>query len=173
MWSTKPIVVGVKCGAASESALRWAAALAETTGHRVRAVTVTTLPLTMHGPDVAAYVPGLDPFDGAVLLERCLERAIADPFQRAEVERRVLTGAVAQRLAEQAGEAALLVLGQSESTFGRSGYGVARQLVNRATCPVVVVPASATTLCLAESPHHTAMRFLADLGRLASPCPVL
>lgn len=137
----RPIVVGIDGSPASEAALRWALTMQAGTGSPVRAVMVASPPvLPVSSLDGFAALPDPDPFDAAVLLQRTVNRAIADPVARAAIEQRVVMGGVLDSLLAQAGDASLLVIGQSGRSLGRRLLSTARQVVVRAPCPVVVVP---------------------------------
>lgn len=141
---TSTIVVGVDGSPDSEHALQWALRLSEATGQPVRAVMVVTPPAFPGGGfDGFAFAGEPDPFDATMLLERSLERAIADAKRRERIGRRVLIGSVTERLLEESESAAVLVVGQGRNPIGRRFFGIARVLVSRARCPVLVVPNSA------------------------------
>lgn len=136
-----PVVVGVDGSPAADAALHWALTHAAATGTTVRAVTVLPAPMVGFASfDGFAPFPEADPFDAAVLLERALERVVSDPAQRAAIERRAVVGSPVERLLDEAATAAMLVVGQGGRSRGRRLLSTARQLVARATCPVVVVP---------------------------------
>lgn len=139
--ANRPIVVGVDGSPASEAALRWALAMQAGTGSPVRAVMVATPPVVpVSSLDGWAAFPEPDPFDAAVLLQRTVNRAVADPAARAAIEQRVVMGGVMDSLLDQAGDASLLVIGQTGRSLGRRLLSTARQVVVKAPCPVVVVP---------------------------------
>lgn len=148
------IVVGVDGTRSSEAALVWAVAHGAATGQPVRAVMVATSPTVPANAldGFALFVPEPDPFDVSVILEATIERVVSDPIDRAGIERRVLVGGVADQLLAQADGASMLVLGQSSSALGRRFLGIARHLVGRAPCPVVVVPAAAPEMTRIDLP---------------------
>ncbi|MEO8696570.1 MAG: universal stress protein [Acidimicrobiales bacterium] len=165
-----PIVVGVDGSPGSESALRWAVALGRATGHPVRAVMVLTQPVVPGDGLDGFMVAPLDPFDAAVELERSVQRTVRDEQARVTVDRRVVVGNVVDRLLAEAHGAAVLVVGQSSSTFGHRFFGVARRVVASASCPVVVVPWAAEVLARAGAAgaierHPSAAKHLAGSVR--------
>jgi nucleotide-binding universal stress UspA family protein len=111
-----------------------------------------------------------DPFDAAVELERSVQRTVRDERARARIDRRVAVGNVVDRLLSETHGAAVLVVGQSSSTFGHRFFGVARRVVASASCPVVVVPWAAEVLVRADASdaierHPSAAKHLAGSVR--------
>jgi len=155
----RPIVVGVDGSPASEAALRWA--VAQAGPHTpVRAVMVASppvVPVSSLDGFAAFPDPDPDPFDAAVLLQRTVNRAVADPVARVDIEQRVVMGGVLESLLAQAGEASLLVIGQGGRSLSRRLLSTARQVVVRAPCPVVVVPPAPSTPAHLLAPTETEM----------------
>lgn len=165
-----PIVVGVDGSPGSQSALRWAVALGRTIGHPVGAVMVLTQPVVPGDGLDGFMVAPPDPFDAAVELERSVQRTVRDERARARIDRRVVVGNVVDRLLVEAHGAAVLVVGQSRSTFGHRFFGVARRVVASASCPVVVVPRAGEVLARAGASdaserHLSAAKHLAGSVR--------
>jgi len=135
------IVVGVDGSESAQAALRFAIEEARLRGASVRAVAVWHLA-------AAAYGGGFDPGLVADLgprteqvLENALERA-ADHAAGVDVEPVVREGPPARVLLDEAGEAAMLVLG-SRGLGGFRGLllgSVGQQCAHHAPCPVVIVP---------------------------------
>ncbi len=160
----RPIVVGIDGSPASEAALRWALAMQAGTNNPIRAVMVASPPIvpvsSLDG--FAAFPdPDPDPFDAAVLLQRTVNRAVADPVARSAIEQRVVMGGVLDSLLAQARDASLLVIGQGGRSLGRRLLSTARQVVVRAPCPVVVVPPGPPT------PAHLSAPSGAELADVA------
>lgn len=143
---TGDVVVGVSPRSGSPTALRWAAAEAALRSTRLRAVMAWRSPT---GPGTSGTRPPLvserDPAAPAVEAEDRL-RAFVDAALGAGhgVECSVVKGTELTALLTEAEGASLLVIG--EPAAGRVGAVrtglVAPQLVTKASCPVVVMPAS-------------------------------
>lgn len=137
------IVVGVDGSHGSQAALRWALRQAAATGSRVEAVLAYDSGLawidvgsdyedswTQHAAEQARQE-----------LDRVLE-AVAPEVHSVPVHEVVVEGAPAEALVELAKDADQLVVG----TRGRGGFAglllgsVSQRCVERAPCPVVVVP---------------------------------
>ncbi|MFC3891108.1 universal stress protein [Lentzea rhizosphaerae] len=144
------ILVGVDGSAQSRAALRWAMEEASHRGARVEAV------LAYHQePVVVPAVPmGLNPY-GEMPQRRHPARELHDTVQQVrstmlnapDVAECVVVGDAADHLVEASKHAELLVIG----TRGRGAirellsHGVAAHCLRHAECPVVVVPAAATS----------------------------
>lgn len=137
------IVCGVDDSLVAGEALRTAGRLAERLGlrvvaaHAVAPVPVRTRPW---GPPAAGG--GDELAAGEALLEQvCADSGLGD------VERHVLSGRPAERLAELADEqrAELIVVGSRGHRLLQAAFmgGVASELIGLAPCPVLVVPALA------------------------------
>lgn len=146
--STGPVVVGVDGSVSSEAALRWAGAVAATSGRELRVVLVESHPEPQYmvAPEPVWPWPVLrhanpEQISRALkLLNSVVSHTLGDS-QRFEAS--VLTGDPAGELlaeVEQRG-ASLLVLGRR----GRGGFtslllgSVGDQCAGRATCPVAVI----------------------------------
>jgi nucleotide-binding universal stress UspA family protein len=146
------IVVGVDGSETSKAALRWAAVLARAMGAELEAVRAFRYPPALHDwsalPSNYGFLPELPPED---VVERGVHDDLAD-LVAAELGSdsgaavRVRRGHPAKVVLEAAADAVALVV-------GRSGHGgltellrvgsVARACAEHASCPVVVVPATA------------------------------
>jgi nucleotide-binding universal stress UspA family protein len=139
------IVVGVDGSETADAALEFAVAEAALRGATLRIVSAWDIP-------AAAYGGGyLDLDEGIVLAIRDEAQKVADaaaataagsqPSLRCDV--RVIEGQAAAALLDQAADASLLVVGNR----GRGGFAslllgsVSQQVVQHATCPVVIVRA--------------------------------
>ncbi|WP_084703721.1 universal stress protein [Phaeacidiphilus oryzae] len=133
------IVVGVDGSGASEHALGWALRLARLTGGEIDAVTAWEIPPSLGWNAIIDY--DLEP-GAAETLHRSVEAALAaNPGAEVRISETVGRGNTAQILIERAREADLLVVGNR----GMGGFtgallgSVSQHVVQRATCPVVVV----------------------------------
>jgi nucleotide-binding universal stress UspA family protein len=140
------LVVGHDGSRAASQAVRWAARLAARLGcplHVVRAWTISTAPRPADAG--VGYVPSMLEFEQAVRdrLDRDVDRLELGPV---EVTTHVLHGAAARRLLEAAEQAEMLVVGaRGEGGFRGLLFGsTADQVARHASCPVVVVPVTAT-----------------------------
>lgn len=133
------VVVGVDGSPSARIALRWAAAQAERTGGRVRAVTAWEMPVYV------AWMPMI-PFDEfPAAAAKMLSESVSEVVERypaVEVVQSVVTGHPAQVLIEESAHAALLVVGSRGrgAVKGAVLGSVSRYCVQHARCPVVVVP---------------------------------
>ncbi len=145
-WTTGDVVVGVSPRSGSPSAIGWAAAEARLRGARLRAVMAWRSP-TPSGAVGTHPTPGLaaghpDPAEDA---EERLRTFVVEALGSAdEVDCSVVRGGELAALTAAAAGAALLVIG--EPGPGRAGAVraglVAPQLLRKASCPVVVMPAT-------------------------------
>ena len=141
---TQPIVVGVSPSTGSPSALRWAADEAELRGAPLRAVLAWRPPRAPAAP--AGRPPGLGTgvaADPATAATRDLHQHV-DKALGAErpVECVAVRGSAVHALLANAADAQLLVVGEPRPgrlASVRAGL-VAPQIVQRARCPVVVLP---------------------------------
>ena len=142
------IVVGVDESAASHEALRWAVHEATLRGARLVAVHAWAfVPVASLGDPGMIPMPGMD-YPGQLDAVQAaatadLDAAVAGA-QEIEVEKRLVEGDAGDVLVSESRDAELLVVG----SHGRSGIkaavlgSVSRHVVERASCPVVVVKAS-------------------------------
>ncbi|WP_203789700.1 universal stress protein [Paractinoplanes rishiriensis] len=138
------IVVGVDGSSGSKVALRWALEQAERTAADVEAVNVWT-PDTTYYPymPVASAMDDLADAAETVLLDTLVE--VTREYGRSvPIRPRVLRGFPAEELLHAAGSAQLLVLGAPTrgTVAGLLLGSVSHQCVQRATCPVLVTPAT-------------------------------
>ena len=143
------IVVGVDGSDGGAAALEFAASEAAFRGARLRIVSVWQVPATVYGAD---FAPPLDPTTWDVFrlpAERVAEDALAAMKKlhpSLEGEALSVQGQPADVLLEQAAEAMLIVVGRR----GLGGFkslllgSVSQQVVQHATCPVVLVNQPAT-----------------------------
>jgi nucleotide-binding universal stress UspA family protein len=142
---TKPIVVGVSPSTGSPAALRWAAGEAELRGAPLRAV------LAWRPPRAPAAPAGRPPASGsgvatdpAADAERTLHRMVDSTLGHgAPIDCVTVRGTAVNALLNQSADAQLLVIGEprpGRMASMRAGM-VAPQIVQRARCPVVVLPA--------------------------------
>jgi nucleotide-binding universal stress UspA family protein len=142
--STETIVVGVDGSEGGAAALEYAAGEAAFRGARLRIVSAWNVPVAAF---VGDYVPPLDPatWDAfRVRAEQVADDALATVKKlqpKLEGEALALQGQPADVLLEQGADAALIVVGRR----GLGGFGslllgsVSQQVVQHASCPVVVV----------------------------------
>jgi len=147
--STETMVVGVDGSEGAAAALEFAAGEAASRGARLRIVSVWGVPAAAYG---GGFAPPLDPAvwdafrvgaqevaDDALASVRKLQPSL-------ETEVLVVQGQPADVLLEQARDVALIVVGRR----GLGGFrslllgSVSQQVVQHATCPVVVVNQPAT-----------------------------
>lgn len=138
------ILCGIDESRVAREALRIARHLADALDHGlVAAHVVAPAPVpAMSTNRQAAWARPDDLAAGEALLERaCVETESAD------VDRRVVVGRPAERLAELADEedAELIVVGSRSHHLLRAAFvgGVSSELLGLASCPVIVVPALA------------------------------
>jgi nucleotide-binding universal stress UspA family protein len=138
------ILCGIDESRVACEALRTARHLAEALNHGLVAAHVVAPAPVLAGPDnrQAASASPDDLAAGEALLERaCVETESAD------VDRRVVVGRPAERLAELADDedAELIVVGSRGHQLLRAAFvgGVSSELLGLAPCPVLVVPALA------------------------------
>jgi nucleotide-binding universal stress UspA family protein len=144
---TKPIVVGVSPSTGSPTALRWAAAEAQLRGAPVRAVLAWRPPRAPAAPagrpPASASGVALDPGQDA---ERTLHRMVSTALGNGNpIDCVTVRGTAVSALLAAAADAQLLVIGEPRPgrlASMRAGV-VAPQIVQRATCPVVVLPKKA------------------------------
>lgn len=142
--SSGAIVCGIDESRVAREALRTARRLAEALNHSlVAAHVVKPVAVSATSSGTPAARANLDDLTaGEALLERaCVETESAD------VDRRVVVGRPAERLAELADEegAELIVVASRGHRLLRAGFvgGVSSELLGLASCPVLVVPALA------------------------------
>ncbi|WP_199512569.1 universal stress protein [Nucisporomicrobium flavum] len=145
----QPVVVGVDGSPGSKAALRWALRLAGRSGADVEAVSVwKPQPASSYGVEWAAAVMATGD-DLAADTERMLLDTLVEVARRygpsVPIRPRVLRGRPADELLRAAREAQLLVLGgPAHGTVAGLLLGsVSHRCVQRATCPVLVIPAEA------------------------------
>lgn len=144
--SGSTIVVGVDGSPPSVEALRWAVRQAQVTGAALRVVTAWTFP---EEPTPFGIVPDVPlPPDQLAQVEARLEAMVGDTGARSSgiaVTTEVMCGHAAAVLVEAARHAELLVVGHrgrralAEVLLG----SVSEHCVRHASCPVVVVRATA------------------------------
>ncbi|MFI7602220.1 universal stress protein [Actinoplanes sp. NPDC049681] len=146
-----PIVVGVDDSPGSRAALRWALRQADRTGAEVEAVWVWGLPSAFfYGAEWAAAACPIH--DLAADAERVLLDTLVDVLREygpsVPVRPRVVQGRPADELLRAAESAQMLVLGGPAHgrVAGLLLGSVSHQCVQRAACPVVVVPPEAADL---------------------------
>jgi nucleotide-binding universal stress UspA family protein len=155
----RPIVVGVDGSPAAKAALRWALDQAGQTATGVEAVIVWAPETVLYyGYELAAMaVAGTDLAAAAetVLLDTLVE-VVGDHGGSVPVQPRVVQGRPVDELLRAARTAQLLVLGGP--THGRiTGLltgSVSHQCVQRASCPVVITPATPSTSSAGSAPHR-------------------
>lgn len=142
--NTYRIVVGVDGSDGGDRALRWAIGEAERRGGTVQAVTAWT----WDGIE-GAVIAKTHPTEERARAEQTLTRsvtAVTTTHPGVSVAAEAIEGAPAKVLAEAARDAELLVLGShGHSRFFHAVLGsVTEECIRAATCPVVVVPITAT-----------------------------
>ncbi|HVW40091.1 MAG TPA: universal stress protein [Amycolatopsis sp.] len=144
------VVVGVSPNSGSPGALRWGADEARLRGVPLRAVMAWHSPRPPAGPTALASVhtaSGAATGAEAAAVET-LRGFVAGALGSADgVECRVVEGTAVNALISAAGEAELLVVGESRAGAAgtvRTGW-LAPQLISKAHCPVVVMPNSHVT----------------------------
>jgi nucleotide-binding universal stress UspA family protein len=143
----RPIVVGVDGSPGSKAALRWALDQAERTTATVEAVIVWApeagfyygfewASVAVAGDDLAAVAD-------TVLMDTLVE-VTGDRGRSAPIQPRVLQGRPVAELLRAAGSAQLLVLGGPAHgrIAGLVRGSVSHECLQRAACPVLIVPAS-------------------------------
>jgi nucleotide-binding universal stress UspA family protein len=139
------IVVGVDGSPSSRAALRWAAAEAQRWGATLRAIETWEFnPLTAitGGPTDVAEIREA----AAHKLDRTIREELGDDAA-AGIEQVVVEDSPVNALLAAGGEADLLVVG-SRGSGGFKGLllgSVSQQVSHHAPCPVVIVPAPATS----------------------------
>jgi nucleotide-binding universal stress UspA family protein len=139
------VVVGVDGSAGSQAALAWAAEAARVRAVPLRVVQAYAIPMPDH-----LFPAGVTAFQQALEFARQAAKSVvttmvADLKSQPELATVVLAGPAARVLVEQSSGADLLVVGSR----GRGGFAglllgsVSQQCLQRASCPVVVVPAVA------------------------------
>ncbi|MEU4427445.1 universal stress protein [Actinoplanes sp. NPDC024001] len=147
---TAPIVVGVDGSPASKAALRWALHQAGRTGTTVEAVAVwAPMPVFYYSYAWAVNVDSerdLAESTHAALLDTLVEVA-GEYGCSVPIRPRVLRGRAADELIRAADRAQMLVVGEpSHGTVAGILLGsVAHECVQRAPCPVIVMPATLPT----------------------------
>jgi nucleotide-binding universal stress UspA family protein len=143
------IVVGVDGSDGGTAALEFAASEAAARGARLRIVSVWQVPVAAFG---GGFAPPLDPATWDAVRERAQEvadeafAAVKKLQPSTEAEALAVPGQPADVLLEQGADAALIVVGRR----GLGGFrslllgSVSQQVVQYATCPVVVVNQPAT-----------------------------
>jgi nucleotide-binding universal stress UspA family protein len=139
------IVVGVDGSDGGAAALEFAAGEAAFRGARLRIVSAWQMPTVAYGS--SGFAPPLDPttWDAfPVLAQQVVDEALAAARKlqpSLEAEALAVHGQAADVLLEQGADAALIVVGRR----GLGGFrslllgSVSQQVVQHATCPVVVV----------------------------------
>lgn len=134
------VVVGIDGSTEAHAALRWAVQQAELTGAHARAIAV------WHEPPRFGDAPMVTDDDVEQEATRWLRAAVAD-LPGAEISTTVEHGDPSRVLLDQAADAELLVLGNHGrgALSGAMLGSVAQRCVQRAPCPVLLVPAPLTT----------------------------
>lgn len=147
---TERIVIGIDGSAAADRALAWGLDEAARRGSTAHLVSVFTLPLVVGGM-MGGYVGPALTSDEIVQLRETQLAALRERMDTARtshpdvtVTSEVVQGAPAPILLERAAEAQMVVLGTDGSgAFEALVLGsVSHTLAHRATCPVVLVPAT-------------------------------
>lgn len=132
------IVVGLDGSPQSLVALEWALTEARLRSGRVRVVTAWQYPATGFGLNVPIWDVEAISQDAQNIQDEALKDAVADGV---DISREILQGPPAPVLLEAAKDADLLIVGSR----GRGGFtglllgSVSGQVVQHATCPVLVV----------------------------------
>jgi nucleotide-binding universal stress UspA family protein len=146
----RPIVVGVDGSPGSRAALRWALEHAQRTAAGIQAVIVWARdPVFSYGYEWASLAVADEDLGAAadtVLMDTLVE-VIGSHGRSAPVQPRVILGRPAEELLRVARSAQLLVLGgPTHGTIaGLLSGSVSHQCVQRAECPVLIVPAAPST----------------------------
>lgn len=146
------IVVGIDGSRSSRDALRWAIDEARVRRTVVEAVHVWRYPVLTYAAMMATAVSSRGEMEAAAgaMLDREVDDVLGGEYDAPPVERIVLEGPAASRLAEYASDADLLVVGRRGRGLAALLPGsVAQQCSAHAACPVVVVaghPRSARVL---------------------------
>ena len=142
--STRPVIVGIDGSDDSNAALRWAAEFGQRYQAPVHAVLAWDIG-PVYGVPTSYSQAEIDQMHDRAT--HALDTAVHDALgAEAEVITQVVRGYPASVLLEAAKSAQLLVVGsrgQSRVASMLAG-SVSRECVNRALCPVVVVPAENT-----------------------------
>jgi nucleotide-binding universal stress UspA family protein len=149
--------VGVDGTASSRAALRWAAEVARAQHGRLRPVLGWDSPVPAADHRSVRLARNAHERLAAVL------REAGDDVRDVDVGPLAVRGEASEVLLAAAAQASLLVLGRAGGADGPvpAGDGVGRRCVERAVCPVVVVPASSAALpppaaCARHAAtHHT------------------
>ncbi|MGE4427964.1 MAG: universal stress protein, partial [Solirubrobacteraceae bacterium] len=142
-----PIGVGYDGSGVSEDAVDLAIRLAATKNARLEVIGATGLPVwpTIGLPDGPVPAAVLDPREIEDLARESVEGRVADIDDTVRAEAVVLVGDPAESLIDRSAELHLLVLGSRD--FGPVRHvilgSVSRRVLDRAQCPVIVVPRGA------------------------------
>jgi nucleotide-binding universal stress UspA family protein len=145
----RPIVVGVDGSPGSRAALRWALDQAARTAAGIEAVIVWAQePVLCCGYELASVTVAADDLRAAadtVLMDTLVE-VIGSHGRSVPVQPRVIPGRPVEELLRAAHSAQLLVLGGPThgTMVGLLTGSVSHQCVQRASCPVVIVPAASS-----------------------------
>lgn len=148
---TGAVVVGVSPRTGSPAALQWAAGEAALRSAPLRAVLAWRPPSPPPAPGGRPLSAGSSPSaaeSANQAAEHLREFVTAALGADAEVDYQVVRGGVVNALLTAAGGADLLVIGEPQQgrlASARVARLVAPQVVVKAPCPVVVMPASAAT----------------------------
>jgi nucleotide-binding universal stress UspA family protein len=137
--STSLIVVGVDGSAGSREALQWGVAQSELSGAAVQAVMAWQL------PEVYSMVSRDYEADARLELQTAIEETLA-PDQRSHITSQLIPGRPGHVLVDASRNAQLLVVGSHGhgELIGKFIDSVSAHCVYHASCPVVVVPHSAS-----------------------------
>lgn len=138
------IVVGVDGSEVSRAALRWAADEASRRQATLEVVHAWHAPFLLGYVETGELAPGDFESDAEALLDHAL--GSTDLSGVGKVEKVLVPGGAAEVLLDVSKGATLLVVGSR----GRGGFSglllgsVSQQVVHHATCPVLVIPPTAT-----------------------------
>jgi len=142
-----PIGVGYDGSGVSEDALTLATGLARAKGSRLEVIGATGLPVwpTVGLPDGPVPAAVLDPREIEELARESVEARVAEIDDDVRADAVVLVGDPAESLIDRSSELHLLVVGSRD--FGPVRHvilgSVSRRVLDRAECPVIVVPRGA------------------------------
>jgi nucleotide-binding universal stress UspA family protein len=145
----RPIVVGVDGSPSSRAALRWALEQAERTTASVEAVIVWARePVFYYGYEWASVAVADEDLGAAadeVLMDTLVE-VVGSHGRSVPIQPRVIQGRPVEELLRVARPAQLLVLGGPThgTIVGLLRGSVSHQCVQRASCPVLIVPAGSS-----------------------------